>query len=174
MIPKDTKLRRKLLNAHHFEHLTKLFLRVLNKFFCVMFWVQLSETKAHRRIADKDPIVFAIFMHGKRLVKPYHYLCKDGNSLITDLNVIIHDYIIFDTAFLICKQPDYYSILHVHKVYLEGVLLMFFYVSMLHVDCYGQRTKSIQFFNPMPVINMGAQVNSGAIAYISWLIKTFK
>ena len=45
---------------------------------------------------------------------------------------------------------------------------------MLRTCCYAKRMKSIQFFNPSSVIHMRAQVKSSTIAYICWLIQTFK
>ena len=76
-------------------------------------------------------------------------------------------------SFTRCKHPDCFSILHIRKIYFEGLFLMFF-ASMLRTGCYIKQMKSIQFFNPSSVIYMKAQVNSYAIANICWLIQTFK
>ena len=51
---------------------------------------------------------------------------------------------------------------------------MMFLVSMLCTGCYVKQMKSIQFFNLSSVTQMRAQVNSNTIAYICWLIQTFK
>ena len=45
---------------------------------------------------------------------------------------------------------------------------------MLFSGCCVKQMRSIQFFNPSSVINIRAQVNSSAIANISWLKPTFK
>ena len=49
-----------------------------------------------------------------------------------------------------------------------------FLESMLRTGCYVKQMKSIQFFNLSSVIHKRAQVNSSTIAYICWLIQTFK
>ena len=51
---------------------------------------------------------------------------------------------------------------------------MMFLVSMLCTGCYVKQMKSIHFFNPSSVTQMRAQVNCNTIAYICWLIQTFK
>ena len=69
------------------------------------------------------------------------------------------------------SAPDCFPMLHVRKIYFEGLLFMFL-VSMLRTGCYLKQMKSIQFFNPSSVL--GAQVNSNTIANICWLIQAFK
>ena len=80
----------------------------------------------------------------------------------------------FDCTFTRCKHPDYFPIVHVHKIYFEELFLWVFLVSMLRTGCYVKQMKSIQFFNPSSVIYMRAQVNSSTIVNICWLIQTFK
>ena len=63
--------------------------------------------------------------------------------------------------------------LHVRKVYFEGLFLIIFGVHVTHLlSC--QQTKSIRFFNPSSVIYMRALMNSSNPANISGLIQTLK
>ena len=78
-----------------------------------------------------------------------------------------------DCTFIRCKHPDCFPLLHVRKIYFEGLFLVLL-LSMIRTGCYVEQMKSIQFFNPSSVIYMRAQVNSSTIATICWLIETFK
>ena len=76
-------------------------------------------------------------------------------------------------TFTKCKHPDCFPILHVRKVYFEGLFLMFLCVHVTHWLLY-QPMKSILSFNPSSVIYMRAQVSSTTPANTYGLIQTFK
>ena len=75
-------------------------------------------------------------------------------------------------TFTRCKHPDCLPMLHVRRIYFEGL----FMISCVHVTHWllYQQMKSIRFFNPSSVIYMRAHVNSSTPANIHGLMQTFK
>ena len=78
-----------------------------------------------------------------------------------------------DCTFTRRKHPDCFLILHVRKIYFEGLFLIFLGVHVTHwMLCPTDEINKI--FNHSSVIYMRAQVNSITIANICWLIQIFK